>query len=67
MNSAVVMQQLSAYAEDLPSDTKARYREKLEVIGGYDPFLSGRIGELVNRFPDVESSDLASFIPGFTD
>ena len=56
------MQQLSAYAEDLPSDAKARYREKLEVIGGYDPFLSGRIGELVDRLPDVESSDLVSYL-----
>jgi len=56
------MQQLSAYAEDLPSDAKAWYREKLEVIGGYDPFLSGRIGELVDCFPDVESSDLVSYL-----
>ena len=64
MNLAVVMQKLSAYPEDLPRNAKARYREKLEVIGGYDP---GRIGELVDRFPDVESSDLVSFIPGFTD
>ena len=40
----------------------ARYREKLEVIGGCDPFLSGQIGELVHRFPDVESSDLVSYL-----
>ena len=62
MNSVVVMQQLSAYAEDLPSDAKAWNREKLEVIGGYDPFLSGRIGELVDRLPDVEPSDLVSYL-----
>jgi len=64
MSSVVVMQQFSAYAEDLPSDAKARYRKKLEVIGGFDPFLSGRIArcQLVDRLPDVESSDLVSYM-----
>jgi len=57
------MQRLSTYAEDLPNDAKVRYREKLEVIGGNDPFLpAGRIGELVERLPEVDSSDLVSYL-----
>ena len=56
------MQRLSTYAEDLPSDAKARYREKLEVIGGNDPFLSGRIGEVVYRLPDLDALDLVSYL-----
>ena len=49
MDTVPIMQRLSTYAENLPNDAKARYREKLEVIDGNDPFLSGRIGELVDR------------------
>jgi len=53
------VQRLSTYAEDLPNGTKARCREKLEVIGGNDPFLSG---ELVDHLPDVESSDVVLYL-----
>ena len=38
------MQRLSDYAESLPSDAKARYEEKLKVIGGIDPFQAGNFG-----------------------
>ena len=54
------MQQLSTYAEDLLSDAKARYKKKLEVIGGNDPLLFGRIGEVVDCLPDVVLDYLSS-------
>ena len=52
------MQHLSDYAESLPNDAKARYKEKVNVIGGIDPFQPGNIGELDDRLPDIEASDL---------
>jgi len=62
MDTVFTVQWLLTYAEDLPNDAKARYREKLEVIGGNDPFLSGQIGKLVDCLPYVESSDLVSYL-----
>ena len=57
------MQRLSDYAERLPNDAKSRYREKLDVIGGIDPFQPGNIGtELEDRLPDVDASDLVSYL-----
>jgi len=60
------MQRLSAYAQNLWSDAKARYQEKLAVIGGNDPFLAGSqagsFGDVVDDFPDVDSSDLVSYL-----
>jgi len=35
MDMVLIMQRLSTYTED----AKARYREKMEVIGGNDPFF----------------------------
>ena len=40
------MQRLSDYTESLPNDAKARYKEKLNIIGGIDPFQPGNKGEL---------------------
>ena len=54
------MQRLSDYAESLPSDAKARYEEKLKVIGGIDPFQAGNVGELNDGLPDVDAADLVS-------
>ena len=56
------MQRLSDYAESLPNDAKARYKEKVNVIGGIDPFQPGNIGELDDRLPDIEASDLVSYL-----
>ena len=56
------MPRLSTYAENLRSDAKARYEEKLVMIGGKDPFLPGSVGEIVDCFPDVDSSDLVSYL-----
>jgi len=43
------MQRLSTYAEGLNSDAKARYDEKLSIIGGNDPFLAGSFGDIVHN------------------
>ena len=56
------MQRLSDYAESLPSDAKARYEEKLKVIGGIDPFQAGNVGELNDGLPDVDAADLVSYL-----
>ena len=56
------MRRLSDYAESLPNDAKARYKEKLNVIGGIDPFQPGNIGKLDDRLPDVDAFDLASYL-----
>ena len=56
------MQRLSDYAESLPSDAKARYEEKLKVIGGIDPFQAGNVGELNDGLPDVDTADLVSYL-----
>ena len=58
----MAMQCLSEYAENLPSDAKARYKEKLDVIGGIDPFQPRNFGELDDRLPDVDGSDLVSYL-----
>ena len=56
------MQHLSDYAESLPNDAKARYKEKLNVIGRIDHFQPGNIGELDECLPDVAASDLVSYL-----
>ena len=56
------MQRLSTYAQNLSSDAKARYGEKLAIIGGNDPFLAGSFGEVVDDLPDADSSDLVSYL-----
>ena len=56
------MQRLSTYAQNLHSDTKARYAEKIAIIDGNDPFLIGTgFGDFIDDFPDVDSSDLVSY------
>ena len=52
---------LSSYANSLSEEAKARYREKIAIIGGVDPF-SGSIGVLCERMPPVESIDIVSYL-----
>ena len=50
--SSEAMTRLSPYAESLTSTTKERYKEKISLIGGLDPFL-GR--EQLNTWTMVQS------------
>jgi len=52
---------LSEYAEALSTEAKKRYKEKLSIIGGDDPFLRD-VGVLSERFPPVEQVDTVSFL-----
>ena len=36
------MERLSSYAESLTAASKERYKEKISLIGGLDPFLKDR-------------------------
>ena len=50
-----------SYFEGLPEDAKARYRSKLELIGGLDPFYSS-LGEPSDTVPPVEACDLVAYL-----
>ena len=34
----------------------------MNVIGGIDPFQTGNIGKLDDRLPDIEASDIVSYL-----
>ena len=52
---------LSQYAEGLPSEAKARYMDKISVIGGTDPFI-GDPGDATSDIPPLEMCDLISYL-----
>ena len=52
---------LSVYAQSLPDGAKKRYKEKISIIHGLDPFGSG-LGEAVPTVPPVEASDLVAYL-----
>ena len=52
---------LSVYAQNLPDGAKKRYKEKISIIHGLDPFGSG-LGEAVPTVPPVEASDLVAYL-----
>ncbi len=49
------------YLEGLPENAQGRYRSKLELIGGLDPFTSP-LGEPVDLVPPVEACDLVAYL-----
>ena len=51
---------LSAYAENLSEEARKRYKEKLKIINGFDPF-TGTTGKLADRLPPVEAADIVSY------
>ena len=55
------MLSLSDYAETLPDEAKKRYKEKISLIGGADPFLRD-VRLLTDGFPPVESVDIVSYL-----
>ena len=52
---------LSSYAENLSNEAKARYRGKIVIIGGLDPFKRG-LGEPCIVVPPVDASDLVAYL-----
>ena len=48
------MSKLSLYADSLPPDAKTRYVDKIESIGGLDPFSSDFVGEKSDVVPPSE-------------
>ena len=61
--SALMMEvcRLSAYANSLSEEAKKRYKDKISMIGGLDPYL-GSLGECADTTPPVEASDLVSYL-----
>ena len=60
LHSALIMEvcRLSAYANSL---SEKRYKDKISMIGGLDPYL-GSLGECAGTTPPVEASDLVSYL-----
>ena len=54
--------QLSSYAETLGKEVKARYKDKISLINGVDPFRKITEGEPFDGFPPVENCDLVSYL-----
>ena len=52
---------LSVYADNLPNEAKRRYKEKIAVINGLDPF-GGCLGEEIETLPPVEASDFVAYL-----
>ena len=52
---------LSTYAEKLQNEARKRYREKIAVINGVDPFVSCP-GEAIATVPPVDASDLVAYL-----
>ncbi len=58
------MERLSPYAEQVASDAKERYKEKIIIISGLDPFFGPllALGVCTETVPSVEASDLVSYL-----
>lgn len=57
-------QKLSDYVQGLPEEAKRRYKDKISLINGIDPFLSDCCSKLLESesFPPVDSCDLLSYL-----
>ena len=56
------MSQLSSYTDNLEKGAKARYKEKISLINGVDPFGKVTEGEQFDGYPPVEDCDLVSYL-----
>ena len=56
------MLKLSLYADILPPEAKARYLDRIEIIGGPDPFSSDFVGDKSDVVPPVSACDLISYL-----
>ena len=52
---------LSVYTESLSEEAKTRYKEKLNMLDGFDPFTR-TAGELSDRSPPVEPANIVSYL-----
>ena len=55
------MQRLSAYADSLTPEALKRYKEKIAVLNGLDPFAAA-LGKPSDDVPPVEASDIVSYL-----
>lgn len=54
---------LSSYAQQLPQEAKQRYLQKLQLIGGMDPFyLNKKYFKETQSLPPFTSGDLVSYL-----
>ena len=53
---------LSTYAESLPEEAKRRYKAKIAVSDGLDPFMNECLGDPVDCNPPVDACDLVSYL-----
>lgn len=54
--------ELSSYAESLNQEAKTRYKDKIALIDGIDPFGKVTAGEPYSGVPPVEACDLVSYL-----
>jgi len=54
--------QLSSYADKLEKEAKDRYKKKISLINGVDPFGKVTEGEPFDGYPPVEDCDLVSYL-----
>ena len=59
MVEGMLVKNLSVYAENLSEEAKTCYKEKLNIIDGFDPFTV-TAGELADHSPPVEATDILS-------
>ena len=57
-----MMNELSSYAKGLSEEAKERYKKKLEIINGLDPFNASAIGELADCLPPLVAADIVSYL-----
>lgn len=62
--AAPVTPALSPYAQLLPDEAKARYKDKIKVVGSLDPFLLPASGSsaIPTDLPPVEASDIVAYL-----
>ena len=62
MTHYVMMNELSSYAKGLSEEAKERYKKKLEISIGLDPFNASTIGELADCLPPLEAADIVPYL-----
>ena len=58
----VTPSELSSYSESLNQEAKARYKDKIALIDGIDPFGKITVGKPYSGVLPVEACDLVSYL-----